>query len=721
MSSYAVISDFRGGIDWRRPPAVGVPGTLWDARNVHITPGGDIEKRMGFAPVQGATLPPNTFGLHALGDELWVFGSEDLGMFFPTPTDPPIRYQRLVLPDEPTRPMTRLLWAGNFAGMIYAIADFNGRIAHFYDGVIVQDWEELSIPVNNNAAALNKFKQILEATGLFSSVTVSGSQLTMTFKDYEPHNVRAGVEHLGTPTSGNLVASLVAQPVQPQSGQEAVGIITFVSRGSSGSREMRKIEVQQDTLVDLLDYASAGPVVWASGVTPEDFALLVRDRINANTNAGVSHGWTAVTVGASVWFSPPQGTYEAGNGIDCYYTKANIQIAQPVAPAVGYVTKGGRNPVSGVHQQNILTISGVFNMNAEYWVEIDGARYVVKGYDVGHPRFAIVHRSRVYAPTRNILYFSALGNPRRWLSGIGHGYIEIESQGIDGDPITALAPFQGKLAVFQASSLQIWNLPADEQLANLLSMVNSAGAVSPYAVLDVGGMDTFFLTRYGIRSVKARALTDAPFVADVGSPVDAHLQNQLRAGYPINPNDLLNAKALINPRDGRIWFLIGRGRHHHLIYVLSLFPESKIAAWTTYQLGIDVQDIVATSSRLFARDEFNVYEYGGPHGDNMAEGGVVVYSVRTPFFDLRRPGSAKGVPAVEFVVQGSWYGRVFIKPYDPWNGEIELGDVRAVHQAASPRPLPAHAPALAFELASNVQERGSISQIIIHNVALPKF
>lgn len=129
---YIVIENFNGGMDTRKLPATGTPGTLLELTNAHITRGGEIEKRKAFAPF--AELPNGTFGLAATQDSLFTFGS------VANPGVPAsIQYQRLQHPDG--HAMTALLSWDVYAGRLYVAARFsNGDVRHFYDGVIVEDW-----------------------------------------------------------------------------------------------------------------------------------------------------------------------------------------------------------------------------------------------------------------------------------------------------------------------------------------------------------------------------------------------------------------------------------------------------------------------------------------------------------------------------------------------------------------------------------------------------
>jgi hypothetical protein len=70
---YFLIQDFSDGLDARKSPATLPAGSLRYANNVHVTRGGEIEKRKAFVAV--ATLPPGSVGLASDRDNLLVFGN----------------------------------------------------------------------------------------------------------------------------------------------------------------------------------------------------------------------------------------------------------------------------------------------------------------------------------------------------------------------------------------------------------------------------------------------------------------------------------------------------------------------------------------------------------------------------------------------------------------------------------------------------------------------
>lgn len=68
-----IIDDFKLGLDVRRSVLTAPPGSLRKLENCIINAGGEIEKRAAF--IQVATLPPNTFGMTGMRNQIHVFGT----------------------------------------------------------------------------------------------------------------------------------------------------------------------------------------------------------------------------------------------------------------------------------------------------------------------------------------------------------------------------------------------------------------------------------------------------------------------------------------------------------------------------------------------------------------------------------------------------------------------------------------------------------------------
>lgn len=126
--AYFVIDDFRIGVDRRRLPQNSLPASLYTLINAHITPGGDIEKRKCFSDLYDAT---GTFGLAALGSEVYVFGTAAR----PGGLDADVNYQQLT---GTAKTIAKMVDWDVYDGKLYTVFEMtDGTVQHFYDGTLV--------------------------------------------------------------------------------------------------------------------------------------------------------------------------------------------------------------------------------------------------------------------------------------------------------------------------------------------------------------------------------------------------------------------------------------------------------------------------------------------------------------------------------------------------------------------------------------------------------
>jgi hypothetical protein len=172
--AYLVIEDFRGGVDRRRPIYASKPGTLWSCSNAHISMGGDIDVRKAF--VDRGSFSAQTFGLVAVGSARYTFGSSAAAAVT-VPSG--VTYQQLVYNGGA---MTRFIDHDLFDGRIYVIAEFgDGSVQHFYDGVLVADWNDgiVRASMNNLAGMATALAALINASANYSA-TAAGNVITVT-------------------------------------------------------------------------------------------------------------------------------------------------------------------------------------------------------------------------------------------------------------------------------------------------------------------------------------------------------------------------------------------------------------------------------------------------------------------------------------------------------------------------------------------------------------
>lgn len=645
--AYAEIKDFKEGVDTRRPAAVGPPASLVVGENVVITRGGDVESRKAF--VDAGTLPAGTFGLHSARSKLYVFGSAAAPSSLPAN----VVYQRL---QNGTAAMTELLDVENYNGKIYAIARYDdGNIKHFFNGTQVAEWDALAGNLTDADALSAYYAEDIQAVDTFLA---SGADGVVTITAAEPGTAFTIAVSAADGTGTISVTQLQANQAE-----------TAEVR-ATGSFDVTDGFVEANNTIDSV--TSGGTELLGSAVPytldNAGTALAVASEINDNTTDGLGHGYTASSSGDTVTITAPAGTGSTPNGDTVAVVTSNSFVT------VGNVSdmSGGVDAVAAAAQIEQVTI-GTFDTATTYTITLNGADYVATGLSAGYGRTLRTATSKMYSGVRSLLHFSAIDEPRSWVDGggvgdtvtpnTGLGFVNVASQDQGSELVTALGLYQDRFAIFSPNVIQIWLTdpdPANNQLAQVLQ---NTGTRSPKAVTGFGSADLLYLSRTGIRSLRARDQTNAAFVDDIGTRIDNEVVAWMRQ---TGDQDVANATSVIDPQDGRAWLVIGER-----IYVFSYFPGSEVSAWTVFKPGFTVSDFAIINDRLYCRAGDKVYVYGGTDGETYPADGEVTQKVRLPFIDARRIAGGKKLTGVDIIAAGRWDLEILLNP----NNEVEKTDL----------------------------------------------
>lgn len=307
--AYLTIEDFKSGLDRRRSRFAGIPGSLWDLKNGHITRGGEIE---GMKKWVSTYTVAGTFGCFAINTTLYVFGSTAAGSLS-IPAG--VTYQRLQHPDGTTA-MTQVVDVRAFNGKPYVAAKYaDNAVFHFYDGAIVMDFIAgiVRADMANNNGIATAIGALFTGDPYFSA-TVAGNVVTVTGGDntswgYTGTTVNGGVNSDQTMTT-SLNQAAVAGTAEVQSSTTfsitggspataATGSVT-ITGGSSGT-------VSNLTINGVAVISSA--VSWTTSNDATATALAAA--INSYTS---NPDYTAAAVGAVVTITAAQSEGAAPNG-----------------------------------------------------------------------------------------------------------------------------------------------------------------------------------------------------------------------------------------------------------------------------------------------------------------------------------------------------------------------------------------------------------------------
>jgi hypothetical protein len=285
----------------------------------------------------------------------------------------------------------------------------------------------------------------------------------------------------------------------------------------------------------------------------------------------------------------------------------------------------------------------------------NGSNTVLAAGDVigSAPLSAIALNNRVYYISGNTLYFSALGDPTQFeTQGIGAGFIDMSNNFAQAEPLTGIASYQGKLAIFARNSAQIWQISPDPAGFAQIQVLPNTGTMASKSVKSIGDLDVIYLYDTGIRSLRVRDSSLNAVLVDVGTPIDTLVQDALSGATSYAKS---TACAVVEPTGGRYWLYLDG-----TIYVLSYYPSAKIVAWSTYlptyQSGSAQYEFVPAkfevyNNQVYATDNVALFTYGGTSGTTYDN---AVATVQVPFFDMKRPAHNKTAGGIDVDLSGSW-------------------------------------------------------------------
>lgn len=645
--SYIVVEDFKFGMDRRRARSSGAPGALWLGKNVHITRGGDIERRKKF--VEHATLPAGTFDLAGVSGQLFVFGSQA------APTMPPeVVYQRLEHPDG--EDMSDIRGWTTFDGMLYASAEYaDGSAYHFYDGARVEDWDALSENIGSLAYVAFALAQKIDREAAYTATAVGNVVKITAAVPGTGYTIAKATANGAGVNDQDITLTEIQANVAEVLDARATGTVT-ITGGSfdSGVNQIVSVTVNGVTV-------TAGAVDWETSNSATAAALAAS--INSHTSVP---DYTATAVGATVTIRAAAGT---GSGPNGFVVVANV--AGDVTASTTNMS-GGQTAVSPLAQVYEAELSGTFEVDDLFTITLDGDDYSVAGGAPGTGGTVLTFDNKVYSTVTRLLAFSGLNGPHVWDSGNpdagtypGFGTINMANQNDGYEQLTALAEYQGKLAIFSDSAVRIWSVDANPDNNRKDNNVPNTGTRAPRSVRAYGNLDVFYLDNTGVRSLRARDSSNAPAVNDIGVPLDPFIQEYMAT---LTERQIQRACSVIEPVDGRFWLALG-----NRIFVLSSFAGAKINAWSYYDLSDeiegDIEAMIRVGKRTYLRSGDKIYLYGGPSGDEYPEDGEIEADVILPFLSAKTPGTMKQLKSLDFNLSGEW--AVYLLP-DASRPEVEL-------------------------------------------------
>jgi hypothetical protein len=621
--AYLNVKDFKQGMDRRRSKSIGVPGALWDAKNVHITRGGDIENAKKFVSLYSVA---NTFGMAVAQGQLYVFGST----VAPSLTAE-VQYQRLQFGSAG---MVDVLDSKPFNGKLYVIASFDdGNICHFYDGTRVTQWDTIADAACSYATLADYLADLInnetdvEASAVGSSIIVK-SRVPGTAFTIAQATLDGGANNDQTITLTETQANVAAQ-------DEVQATATVTVTGGTASPGTNQITSVTINGVEIL----ANDVDWES--SNADTAEILAGDINLDTQ---THGYSADAVGAVVTITAAAGTGTTPNGYNLV-----VDNQGDVTTTHSLEMTGGQTAVTAVAQVYEAEFGGTMQALDKFTLTINGTAYYATPRASATGTFAYVRDKRVFCPAGPIVRYCKLSDPTDWTDSAtssGAGFISVSTDSEGYERIVSMAPYDTQTAIFGRQMINLYQLGTDAALFGFVRSLDNTGCRSARATRAYGNLEVLYLDDSGIRSLRARQGTDTPYAADIGSAIDDFIQEQMR---DIALDKIARSVSVVDPVDGR--YLMAMGER---IYILSLYPSNKITAWTYYEPGFEITEFARTKNRLYGRAEDTIYLYGGIDGQTWPEDDEIECVVETPFVSGDTPATLKERNGVDFDVSNEW-------------------------------------------------------------------
>lgn len=400
-----------------------------------------------------------------------------------------------------------------------------------------------------------------------------------------------------------------------------------------------------ELLSDIDPMTMNGPIKDKAQYFESSIDQLASDVVNSINHGSSTHGYTASKDGAKITITSNVSGTAGNNRLLRVTTSGSV-----TRPSQTNFT-GGRNNYNGLPKIVRIKFSGTPKVGNKLWIKITDPSRPDLPYKFGATRmagkkgsFCFTYKGKQYLGVGSTLFFSALNDATKWdIYDVGSGFIDMSNNFGGREDLTGAGVYQNSIAVFTERNCQLWFLDPDPTLNSQRQVLDNTGCIAPGSVASVGAVDLFYLSYNGIRSLQSRESTDAAYSNDIGSAVDEIVIKLLST---ITKDQAYEAKAIIEPTDGRYWVSIGSK-----LFVLSYFRGSNILAWSEYVTGFNVDEMVVFKGRVYVRSGDKIYLYGGNSGNQYDNSPVVV---ELPYLDANRPAGYKQVSGIDATCEGQW-------------------------------------------------------------------
>lgn len=594
----------------------------------------------------------------------------------------------VVVYDRTLHRITAIPFSHNYNGNSFVAATFaDGRTFLYYNGTVIRNSSDGVVPTGftTNAGIIKYLayrleQQILAVSGYMADGSSGGSLGTMV-PEFISVSGNAKVVPVATPASTTM--SLTASYVTAGTGvfdalTYAASVVasvggsaaSFTVAGGAGNRYIITAPLSTDaSSTSNLVQTTGTP--W--GTSNNATATAIAAEINLYTGI---HGYTAGAVGAIVTVTAPVPTSVALG----YFSAGNLIVTSADATANGTHAFSSSYYHAAINQQGRLLVDQNWAAGDTYTLEVGGTNTFTVGLgNIGNQTYVCGLKlgQRMFVGFGSTFAFSGVNLVTGWEEqNTGAGTVKFLNQFGAQDTVKAFAHLQGRMAVFGSQSIQMWTVASSPANFALAQTLDNSGTVATFSVQSLGDYDVYYLDATGVRSLRAKEVTNNAFVDDIGTAVDLAVRADLVS------LDTSTVCSVIEPTTRQYWlYLNGK------IYVLSNYPTSKILAWSTYLPTYQATDLARIKNnagatvRFFVGDSNDYTKYSaasGPVGQyfDVIAGGTQNITLPAKFVMVALPGEAP-------------VGAGIVSIPDYFSGEIQYNfpDIAFVYNQLSLTPI----------------------------------
>jgi len=278
---------------------------------------------------------------------------------------------------------------------------------------------------------------------------------------------------------------------------------------------------------------------------------------------------------------------------------------------------------------------------------------VVLPFEPGYTLTKIANKMWCDDPSNGVLRgSSSVNGPTDWNAPRDACTLAVQQHAGGTGALKALSFFQDKLAVFFGSALQLWTVDPDPSLNTLYKAYSGPGTDAPGSVANVRG-DSYFFSRGGFRSLAlaVTAFLSQPREGDIGAPIQP-LTDDIDAS--VTPAISLWSQA-------RSQYLCAFGS---TVYCFTSSVTEKLNGWTTWELPVEVENMVEHEGQLYIRSNDTLYRFDPTVVLDGVGDGSVTFDVKTQYVDAEAPGITKRWRALDVVQAGTCRLDFYSQPRD---------------------------------------------------------